>query len=130
MVKSDLPFGSEFSPSQIKLTRLLEIVHDNTGDWHDLEETIRQEWFDTHNTSDYNRGKLANNCKLGMIAYGIIDRDGNLTPFGVHLWETRANENLLYSELAKHILIKLRGLDVIHTVDDMRQHGRRLLCNP
>jgi len=126
MVRSDLPFGSEFSPSQIDLPCLLDIVHENTGDWHDLEEAIRQKWFETHNTSDYNRGKLANNCKLGMIAYGIIDRDGNLTPFGVHLWEVRKDETCLYDDLAKHILINLKGLEVIKTVDDMRQHGQKI----
>lgn len=125
-MRSDLPFGSEFSPSQIDLPCLLDIVHENTGDWHDLEEAIRQKWFETHNTSDYNRGKLANNCKLGMIAYGIIDRDGNLTPFGVHLWEVRKDETCLYDDLAKHILINLKGLEVIKTVDDMRQHGQKI----
>ena len=32
-------------------------------------------YFDVHKTNQYNRGKLANNTKPGMIACGIIDRE-------------------------------------------------------
>lgn len=126
MVKSDLPFGSEFSPSQINLPTLLEIIHDNEGDWHDLEDAIRLQWFESHDTTEYNRRKLANNCKLGLIAYGIIDRDGNLTPFGGHLWNLKDDEGALYAELGKHILLNLKGLEVVQTVGDMRQHGEKI----
>ena len=72
--KSDLPFGSEFSPSQIDLRRALELAEQHGGDWRAFEAAVRSAWFESHSTSDYNRGKLANNTKLGMIAYGIIDR--------------------------------------------------------
>lgn len=85
MVKSDLPFGSEFSPSQIDLIRVLELAQEHSGDRHALEDAIRQEYFDSHPTSEYNRRKLANNCKLGMIAYGLIKRDGSLTELGAQL---------------------------------------------
>jgi hypothetical protein len=77
--KSDLPFGSEFSPSQIVLADLLEIVHASAGDWKALEKAVLKKYFSRHGKSGdgaYNRGKLANNCKLGMIAYGIIERGG------------------------------------------------------
>ncbi|HIE27486.1 TPA: hypothetical protein EYP66_09385 [Candidatus Poribacteria bacterium] len=76
MVKSDLPFGSEFSPSQIDFIRVLEMAEEHSGDWRALEDSVRQEYFDSHPTSEYNRRKLANNCKLGMIAYGVLHRDG------------------------------------------------------
>ena len=32
MIKSDLPFGSEFSPSQIEMTKLLEFAKEVGGD--------------------------------------------------------------------------------------------------
>lgn len=32
MAKSDLPFGSEFSPSQIDLVQVLELAHKQTRD--------------------------------------------------------------------------------------------------
>lgn len=56
--KSDLPFGSEFSPSQISLRRVLEFAHEHDGDWKALEAAIRAEYFDQNDTNEYNRGKL------------------------------------------------------------------------
>jgi site-specific DNA-methyltransferase (cytosine-N4-specific) len=58
------------------------MAEEHNGDWHALEDAIRQEYFESHATSEYNRRKLANNCKLGMIAYGVLNRDGFLTDLG------------------------------------------------
>ena len=75
---SDLPFGSEFSPSQIDLAVVLELVQKNEGDVAALEAAILKRYFSGHAKGredaegTYNRGKLANNCKLGMIAYKVI----------------------------------------------------------
>jgi hypothetical protein len=73
--RSDLPFGSEFSPSQIKLPELLEIADAHQGEPRALEAAILAAYFTGHAAQPtdeehqtYNRGKLANNCKLGMIA--------------------------------------------------------------
>ena len=86
---SDLPFGSEFSPSQIDLPLVLEMVKRHEGNWHALEKAILKRYFSGHAKGrkdeegrTYNRGKLANNCKLGLIAYKIIDRSANYTRSG------------------------------------------------
>ncbi len=105
--QSDLPFGSEFSPSQIDLARVLEFAAKHGGNWNAFEAAVRNEYFEKHKTTAYNRGKLANNTKLGMIAYGIIDREARLTDFGKGLWESRENEEALYGSLARHILLNL-----------------------
>ena len=102
--KSDLPFGSEFSPSQINLMRVLEFAQNANADWKTFESTIKQEYFHNYKTNEYNKGKLANNTKLGMIAYGLIDRDANLTELGQILLSLRNDESLLYSTFARHIL--------------------------
>ena len=73
--KSDLPFGSEFSPSQIDLAHVLDLAARHGGDWRTFENAVCSAYFEAHSTSDYNRGKLANNTSLGMIAYDIIDRN-------------------------------------------------------
>jgi len=89
--RSDLPFGSEFSPSQIELPALLEIAEAHQGDPRALEGAILKRYFSGHaqgregEEAAYNRGKLANNCKLGLKAYGVIDRQANLTDFGRRL---------------------------------------------
>lgn len=121
--KSDLPFGSEFSPTQVGLPELLELADKHGGNWRGFEKAVRQRYFDSHQTNDYNRSKLANNTKLGMIAYGIIDRDARLTPLGRRLYELRNSEEALHGELAKHILLNLRGMTLVQCVLDIQAAG-------
>jgi hypothetical protein len=125
MAKSDLPFGSEFSPSQIDLKEVLTMAVEHSGDWRALENALRLRYFKTHSTSEYNKRKLANNCKLGMIAYGIIDRKGVLTDFGNRLFALKDDEDEMHILLARHIVLNLRGLEVIQTVQDMHARGER-----
>lgn len=121
--KSDLPFGSEFSPSQIDLAHLLELAELHGGDWRAFENAVRATYFEGHATSAYNRGKLANNTKLGMIAYGVIDRDANLTDFGRELIVLKDDESALYQHLAKHILLNLHGMTLVRCIQDMVAAG-------
>ena len=124
--KSDLPFGSEFSPSQIDLPTVLEMAETHGGDWHAFEDAVRAKYFNAHKTDDYNRGKLANNTKLGMIAYGIIDRSASLTPFGQDLLALKDDEKALYRHLAKHILLNLRGMTLVQCIQDMVAAGEQV----
>jgi hypothetical protein len=69
--ESTPPFGSEFSPSQVDLPHLLEIVEASQGDPRVLEKDILAAYFTKHGRgegdgAEYNRGKLANNCKLAF----------------------------------------------------------------
>lgn len=123
MVKSDLPFGSEFSPSQISLPTLLEIAKEMGGDWKAFEDRIYQTYFKDYRTSEYNRRKLANNTKLGMIAYGIIERDASLTSFGEKLYGLRYQSDDLYENLVHHILLHLHGITLVQCVQDMHIAG-------
>ena len=124
--RSDLPFGSEFSPSQIELPKVLEFAALHGGDWRAFEETVREAYFERHKTSAYNRAKLANNTKLGMIAYGIIDRDATLTPFGEELYDLRNEEDALHARLATHILLNLRGMTLVQCIRDMVAAGEQV----
>lgn len=130
---SDLPFGSEFSPSQINLVDLLEIVHVNQGNAVSLEAEILARYFSGHSARPEdeedrtdNRGKLANNCKLGMIAYGVIDRHSRFTPLGEKLYGLRGDESALYEELAKHILLNLKGMTLVQCLQDMVAGGEEI----
>lgn len=123
IIKSDLPFGSEFSPSQIYLPEVLEFAKNVGGDWKAFEDSVREKYFDSNKTSRYNRGKLANNCKLGMIAYGIIGRDANLTEFGEELYKVKDDDAQLYWKLAKHILLNLHGVNFVQCILDMQVSG-------
>jgi site-specific DNA-methyltransferase (cytosine-N4-specific) len=122
--KSDLPFGSEFSPSQIQLKTVLGLAHEHGGDWKAFEDAIREAYFEHKTeTSEYNRRKLANNTKLAMIAYGLIDRDANLTEFGRRLYAVRDDEAVLYRDLARHILLNLHGATLVQCVQDIQASG-------
>lgn len=127
--RSDLPFGSEFSPSQIDLVHVLELANASDGDWKAFESAVRATYFETHNTVEYNKGKLANNTKLSMIAYGLIDRDARLTELGESLYSMRTDETRLYREFARHILLHLLGLTLVQCVQDIQVagHGVNLL---
>ena len=126
MKKSDLPFGSEFSPSQIELPTVLEFANVHGGDWHAFERAVRDAYFEGHRTSDYNRGKLANNTKLGMIAYGIIERDAALTSFGQEMLALKDDDSALYERLAKQILLNLHGMTLVRCIQDMVAAGERV----
>ncbi|EAV40106.1 hypothetical protein SIAM614_31673 [Stappia aggregata IAM 12614] len=102
------------------------MANEHGGDWHAFEDAVRAEYFQGHKTNDYNRGKLANNTKLGMIAYGIIDRDANLTDFGKELLALKADKNKLYARLAKHILLNLHGMTMVRCIQDMIAAGEQV----
>lgn len=121
--KSDLPFGSEFSPSQVSLKKLLEFADIHNGDWKALEDAIYNEYFTTNRTSEYNKRKLANNTKLGMQAYGLLDKSGHLTECGIHLLSIVGNEQKLHEEFARHILLNLHGLNLVQCVLDIQASG-------
>lgn len=130
--KSDLPFGSEFSPSQIELVALLDLIEQHQGEWRALEQAILKKYFIKHGQTgeneagSYNRAKLANNCKLGLIAYQIIDREANFTCFGQSLYDLRSDEKQLYAALARHILLNLHGMNLISCIQDMTVAGEKV----
>lgn len=125
MAISDIPFGAQFSPNQIDLSRLLSLCEEHPSNRKELEAAIQREFFSTKGGDAYNQAKLANNTALGMIAYGIIDRKGNLTEIGKELLSLKDNSSQLYKRFAQHILLKLRGLDLVQTAQDMQTRGER-----
>lgn len=124
MAKSDLPFGSEFSPSQIDLVELLELAQAYAGDVRALQAAIQTRFFATHGAgSAKNQSTLAMNCRLGMNAYGLIDADGQFTDFGRELYTVRSDTTELYEKLARHILLHLKGMSLIQCIRDMTAAG-------
>ena len=130
MPRSDLPFGSEFSPAQIDLPVLLELAHGHGTDWRGFENAVRDGYFARHETSAYNRGKLANNTKLSLRAYGLIkEKDTTLTETGAALYGLRHDECALYETFARHILINRHGMNFVQCVLDMHAAGERIDLN-
>lgn len=124
---SDLPFGSEFSPSQIDLAQLLELCVKHSGNLRKLEESILNTYFLHHGNGNIdNQRKLAMNCRLGLKSYGIIDENANLTEFGKLLISVKENPEQLYKTLARHILLNLNGMAFIQCIRDMTVAGENI----
>lgn len=126
---SDLPFGSEFSPSQIQLAVVLELIKQHEGNVKALEQAIRAIYFEKNATNDTNKNKLAMNARLGIKSYGLIDGAANLTEFGNHLYSIRHDKPQLYATLAKHILLNLHGMTLIQCILDMEAAGETVDLN-
>ncbi len=127
MPRSDLPFGSEFSPAQIDLPFLLELAHKHGPDWKAFEKAVRDRYFTKHKTSDYNKGKLANNTKLSLRAYGLIGaKDAMLSEIGKELYTLRNDKHVLHETFARHILKNRQGMNFVQCVLDMHAAGEEI----
>lgn len=117
---TELPFGSEFSPSQIDLPELLEICKQNEGSKDSLENTIKTRFFMHHaKENERNKKKLAMNCRIGLKSYGIIDENCRFTDFGNTLYSLKDDDAELYKSLARHILLNLNGMGFVQCMKDM-----------
>ena len=130
MPRSVLPFGSEFSPTKIDLAVLLELARTHGSDWKAFELAVRDRYFTRRKTSAYNKGKLANNSKLSLRAYGLIgEKDTTLTPAGLALHKLRDDDQALYTAFARHILLHCHGMNFVQCILDMEAAGERTNLN-
>jgi len=123
MQKSDLPFGSEFSPNQIDLPKLLNLISQHCGDKARFELALKGTFFLENKTSDQNKQKLAMNLRLALQAYQIINENIQYTSFGSELYKCQENHEKLYAKLAKHILMNLNGFNLVQCVQDIQAAG-------
>lgn len=127
-----LPEAYEFSPGQIQLRRVLEIVQANGGRREDIIEALRQEYFadsavrqpDPLKRLEVQR-TLASNVTIGLRAYRLVDPSTwQLTPLGASLLQA-ADDQARAAEFARHILANLHGSKVIEAVASVRARGER-----
>jgi site-specific DNA-methyltransferase (cytosine-N4-specific) len=123
--KSEIPFGAQFSPSQINLSKLLQIIHQNIGNRKKITEAICDEFFAGH--SETQRWKLADNTVLALRAYGLLDEDGAVpTGLASELLGVIHAPDKLYELFAKYILVNLRGIDYLETIEIMQKAGEEI----
>ncbi len=122
--RKGLPFGSQFSPTQINLPEVLEIIKNNEGSQRNVESAIRSKFFSTH--AAVSQAKLANNTWLSLKDYKIIDESSNFTDTGKKLYDLRNDPEKLYEAFASHILVTLDGLAAIEVIQDMNQSGEQI----
>jgi len=123
--KSAIPFGAQFSPNQVDLPILLQIIHDHKGDRNGITEAIRDAFFATH--AQTQRWKLADNTVLALRAYELLDEDGATpTALAGELLAIANTPDALYERFAKHILVNLRGIPFVETLEMMQTAGEKI----
>jgi site-specific DNA-methyltransferase (cytosine-N4-specific) len=123
--KSAIPFGAQFSPNQVELAELLNIVRTHAGNRTQITEAIRDRFFNTQAVDQ--RWTLADNCVLALRAYGLLHEDGATpTDLAVELAAIADDKSALYEAFARHILITLRGITFIETITAMQSAGEEI----
>ena len=131
-MKSDLPNSSQFSPIQTPLPRLLKIFAQQEPDRRAVSEAILKAFFPDRAPRTSWDWKLADNTVIAMSQYGLVNKPredqkhASLTDLGHKLaglaGEGKTDE--MYAEFARHILVHLRGLDVVAVIQDLIHSGQ------
>lgn len=124
MNTTELPFGTQFSPEQVNLRRLLELAQEYTGKANrDLVRQIASEFFAQKNEAE----KLAGNTSISLKGYGLLEGKTTIriTETGKMLLSLE-DENQLKKAFAKHILLNLNGLVLVDTLRRMELSGEKL----
>jgi len=124
MNANELPFGTQFSPEQINLRRLLEIAQEYSGKTNkEFVEQIAHEFFAQKASPE----KLAGNTSISLKSYGVVIGRNTIeiTEVGRSLLSITDDEQLK-KEFAKHILLNLNGLVFIETLRRMYLSGDSL----
>lgn len=132
-MKSDLPNSSQFSPTQTPLPDLLEIVKKYEPDRKKVSQEILTKFFPGRESKTDWDWKLADNTIIAMSQYGLVNKPRDdqthvsLTDLGRSLAEKaeQGKHDKLYDEFAEHILLNLRGLDVLACAQDIAMSGRK-----
>lgn len=130
-MKSDLPNSSQFSPVQTSLPDLLKIVAEHEPNRREIAQAIQERFFSVGMRRTTSDPKLANNTILAMSEYGLVDKPTHdtsylaLTDIGCSLLSRteRGDDDGLYREFARHILLNLHGLDLVTAASDLVARG-------
>jgi len=123
--KSEIPFGAQFSPNQVDLPDVLQIIHEHMGDRDKITEAIRDKFFADHSPTQ--RWKLADNTVLALRAYGLLDKDGAMpTTLAGELLSIASLPAIFYERFARHILVNLKGIPFVETLEVMQTAGEKI----
>ena len=123
--KSEIPFGAQFSPNQVDLPDLLQLIHDKAGSREEITLAIRDSFFAEHAPTQH--WKLADNTVLALRAYGLLDEDGaRPSDLASELLALVDQSVDLYDAFARHILLNCKGLVLVETLTAMKSAGETI----
>lgn len=121
MDTNKLPFGTQFTPEQADLRRLLQLAQEFDGKANkDFVAEIAKAFFSEKGTPK----KLAENTSIALKSYGLVSGRNSIqiTEIGKALLSI-ADDVQLAKEFAKHILLNLNGLVLVETLRRMYISG-------
>jgi hypothetical protein len=119
----DIPSAANFSPGEIDLPTVLQLVHKHQGDRKALSEAIRLQFYSDRPIPKRGQGTVWQNVISGMVLYGILDKDANFTKLGQELYGLRGKEKDLYRLFARHLLLNVFGIVLIECLRDVQRAG-------
>ena len=128
--ESALPFGDAFSPAQLdtdtgeytKLAAVLDLIGENEGEEAAFKQDVAERFFE-ESRDPAERARLV---VLGLKGQGyrLVTDDFHFTDLGERLYELRDDDDQLYREFARHILLNLHGRQVIDIIRDLQSAGQ------
>ena len=127
--ETDLPFGDMFSPGSLRFSEdgpcQLPYVLEQVDKYEGQQTPFTRKIADTFFADSSDPMVTAKNVPLGLgpAGYQLVDDDFTFTDIGRKLYELRDDEDKLYDEFAKHILLNLHGLKVMDIINDLQMAG-------
>jgi site-specific DNA-methyltransferase (cytosine-N4-specific) len=122
--ESRIPVGTGFSPNLVSLPDYVHAIVEHSGDEEAIEEAVNSSpvWIGdkTRTTRRTRRHPMEAGVQYGLLTEG----DYEATNLAKRL--DQLNEDELYKEFARHILLNLGGLRVIGAVQEMDMEGRNI----
>lgn len=121
-----LPFSKQFSPGQIdSLHDFLRIVDQHGGGRDDIVQAVLKRYRPEANPTDKHKQTMAYNAILSAQHYGLVNHCYELTTFGREL-EEAPDEQALLAKLARHILQRLNGIELVRGLIGIEKADLRL----
>lgn len=123
MEKKTLPYGTQFTPNQINIMKLLRIIKANEMvSAKDFTKELEKAFF-MKNAAD-SRKTMASNCRQSLVSYGILEEGGGtiISEFGKKLIGLSTVEEV-YEEIASFLLRELNGMVLIEAIRSLKRSG-------
>ena len=123
MEKKTLPYGTQFTPNQIDIMALLQVIEANEGvSAKDFTKELENAFF-IKKAAD-TRKTMAFNCRQSLVSYGILEEGGGtvISDFGKKLIGLSTIEEV-YEEIAAYLLRELNGMVLIEAIRSLKRSG-------
>jgi len=113
-----IPYSQQFAPAVTPLRNLIGILRQHQGKPKDLVKAIGSAFFGDSSTPE----KMAKNTVIALKYHDIVDEACNPAALGTEMLNAPTVDKAL-ELLAKNILLKFDGMQLVETLREMAQAG-------